>query len=148
MATLEERIKELCERTGYPVDIHPGQRRYGPPTDLTGTVPPKDAEVFIGKIPKDLFEDELVPMLEECGPIYDIRLMMDTENSIVNKGYAFVRMINKEGAAQCVAKLDKFAIRPGKELGVCISQSNSRLFIAGIPKNKSKEEILTVRSLE
>lgn len=48
--TLAERMKTLIDRTGFPHDIHPGQRRYGPRPDLPD--PPKDAEIFVGKIPK------------------------------------------------------------------------------------------------
>ena len=93
---------------------------------------------------KDCFEDELVPLLEGCGDVYDIRLMMVPHETEVNKGFAFVRMTTRSSALDCVTKLDKYEIRPGKELGVCISESNCRLFLAGIPKDKTREEILEV----
>ena len=70
-------------------------------------------------------------------------MMVPHENEC-NKGFAFVRMVHREAALECVTKLDKYEIRPGKELGVCISESNCRLFIAGIPKDKTKDEILEV----
>ena len=34
-------------------------------------------QVFCGKIPKDMYEDELIPHFEKCGHIWDLRLMMD-----------------------------------------------------------------------
>jgi RNA recognition motif-containing protein len=34
-------------------------------------------QVFCGKIPKDMYEDELIPLFEKCGKIWDLRLMMD-----------------------------------------------------------------------
>ena len=34
-------------------------------------------QVFCGKIPKDIYEDELIPHFEKCGKIWDLRLMMD-----------------------------------------------------------------------
>ena len=34
-------------------------------------------QVFCGKIPKDMYEDELIPHFEKCGRIWDLRLMMD-----------------------------------------------------------------------
>ena len=49
-APLSERTKALLDRTGYPHDIHPGQRRYGPRPGHSE--PQKDAEIFLGKIPK------------------------------------------------------------------------------------------------
>ena len=97
---------------------------------------------------QDCFEDELVPLLESCGEIHDIRLMMVPHETDCNKGFAFVRMANRDAALKCVNKLDKYEIRPGKELGVCISESNCRLFIAGIPKDKTRTEILEVTSIE
>lgn len=85
-----------------------------------------------------------MPLLEGCGDVYDIRLMMVPHETEVNKGFAFVRMTTRSAALDCVTKLDKYEIRPGKELGVCISESNCRLFLAGIPKDKTREEILEV----
>ena len=55
----EGKIKELLARTGYNLDVTTGQRKYGgpPPTTVChADTPPSDAEVFIGKIPRDMFE--------------------------------------------------------------------------------------------
>ena len=47
-------------------------------TDWEGRDPPGNGcEVFCGKIPRDLYEDELIPLFEKCGTIWDLRLMMD-----------------------------------------------------------------------
>lgn len=99
------------------------------------------SQVFIGKIPRDCFEDELIPVFEECGQIYDFRLMIDPISGLT-KGYAFCTFTEKAGAQNAVKKLDNKEIRPGKRLGVCISVANSRLFVGSIPKTKSKEEIM------
>lgn len=40
-------------------------------------------------------------------------------------------------------QMDNHEIRPKKFLGVCVSQSNCRLFVGSIPKVKSKDEIFT-----
>ena len=37
--------------------------------------------------------------------------------------------------------MDNLEIRPKKYLGVCVSQSNCRLFVGSIPKSKTKDEI-------
>lgn len=43
-----------------------GQRRYGgPPPDWEGPPPERGSEIFVGKLPRDLFEDELVPLCEK-----------------------------------------------------------------------------------
>lgn len=46
-------------------------------------------QVYVGKIPKEVYEDELIPLFEECGTIWDLRLMMDPMTS-QNKGYSIV----------------------------------------------------------
>uniref|UniRef100_A0A3B3WDU7 RRM domain-containing protein n=1 Tax=Poecilia mexicana TaxID=48701 RepID=A0A3B3WDU7_9TELE len=79
----EARIRELLDRTGYTLDVTTGQRKYGgPPPDAVyaGPQPTVGTEIFVGKIPRDLFEDELVPLFEKAGPIWDLRLMMDPLN--------------------------------------------------------------------
>ena len=97
--------------------------------------------MFVGKIPRDCFEDELIPLLEECGQIYDFRLMMDPMSGN-NRGYGFCTYAAKSQALAAVKNLDNKEIRPGKRLGVCISVANNRLFVGSIPKSKSKHEIL------
>lgn len=43
-----------------------GQRRYGgPPPGWDGPPPERGSEIFVGKLPRDLFEDELVPLCEK-----------------------------------------------------------------------------------
>lgn len=65
------------------------------------TVMLKHGQIFVGKIPRDLFEDELVPLFEKAGPIWDLRLMMDPLSGL-NRGYAFVTFCTKEAAQEAV----------------------------------------------
>lgn len=58
-------------------------------------------QIFVGKIPRDLFEDELVPLFEKAGPIWDLRLMMDPLSGL-NRGYAFLTFCTKEAAQEAV----------------------------------------------
>ncbi|KAG7324505.1 hypothetical protein KOW79_012521 [Hemibagrus wyckioides] len=140
----ESKIKALLERTGYTLDVTTGQRKYGgPPPEavFSGTQPGIGTEVFVGKIPRDLYEDELVPLFEKAGPIWDLRLMMDPLSG-QNRGYAFITFCSKDAAQEAVKLCDNYEIRPGKYLGVCISVANNRLFVGSIPKNKTRESIL------
>ena len=71
-------VRAILERTGYKLDVTTGQRKYGgPPPNWEGDPPGNGCEVFCGKIPRDLYEDELIPLFEKCGTIWDLRLMMD-----------------------------------------------------------------------
>ncbi|XP_017544429.1 heterogeneous nuclear ribonucleoprotein Q isoform X1 [Pygocentrus nattereri] len=140
----EVKIKALLERTNYTLDVTMGQRKYGgpPPESVyTGTQPTIGTEIFVGKIPRDLFEDELVPLFEKAGPIWDLRLMMDPLSGL-NRGYAFVTFCTKEAAQEAVKLCNNHEIRPGKQIGVCISVANNRLFVGSIPKSKTKEQIV------
>ncbi|XP_024085159.1 heterogeneous nuclear ribonucleoprotein Q isoform X3 [Cimex lectularius] len=138
----EDKIKAILERTGYTLDVTTGQRKYGgPPPNWDGPPPGPGCEVFCGKIPKDMFEDELILLFEKSGKIWDLRLMMDPMTG-TNRGYAFITYTTKEEAQQATKDLDNHEIKPGKHLKVNISVPNLRLFVGNIPKSKGKEEIM------
>ncbi|XP_068448130.1 RNA-binding protein 47 isoform X8 [Clinocottus analis] len=136
----EPALVSLMERTGYSMVQENGQRKYGPPPGWNATSPPRGCEIFVGKIPRDVYEDELVPVFESVGRIYEMRLMMDFDGK--NRGYAFVMYTEKHEAKRAVRELNNYEVRPGRLLGVCSSVDNCRLFIGGIPKTKKREEIL------
>ena len=72
----------------------------GPPPNWQGPPPTKGTEIFVGKIPREMFEWELVPIFEMCGFIYELRLMMDFSGS--NRGYLFVRYSKREEASRAL----------------------------------------------
>ncbi|KAF8794475.1 putative RNA-binding protein 46 like protein [Argiope bruennichi] len=134
------KLLALSEKTGYNIVQQNGQRKYGPPPGWVGPPPPKGSEIFIGKLPRDVYEHELVPLCEQFGKIYELRLMMDYNGE--NRGYAFVTYTNNEDASKAIKGLDDYEIRPNRHIGVCKSIDNCRLFIGGIPKDKNKDEIM------
>lgn len=87
-----------------------------------------------------MFEDELVPLFERVGTIREMRLMMDYGTS--NRGFAFVQYASPEEAKRAIDQLNGHEVRKGRSIGVCKSVDNCRLFVGGIPKTKTKEEIL------
>ena len=50
---------------------------------------PWPLQVFCGKIPKDMYEDELIPLFEKWGKIWDLRLMMDPMSGL--NRYVYIR---------------------------------------------------------
>ncbi|XP_040290725.1 APOBEC1 complementation factor isoform X2 [Bufo bufo] len=137
----EASMRALIQRTGYSLTQENGQRRYGgPPPGWDGPPPERGCEIFIGKLPRDLFEDELIPLCEKIGKIYEMRMMMDFNGN--NRGYAFVTFTNRQDARNAIKQLNNYEIRNGRLLGVCASVDNCRLFVGGIPKSKKREEIL------
>uniref|UniRef100_A0A3Q1G5I6 Probable RNA-binding protein 46 n=1 Tax=Acanthochromis polyacanthus TaxID=80966 RepID=A0A3Q1G5I6_9TELE len=138
---VEMALLALMEKTGYSMVQENGQRKYGgPPPGWEGPPPPRGCEVFVGKIPRDMYEDHLVPLFERAGKIYEFRLMMEFSGE--NRGYAFVMYTNREAAQRSIQMLDNYEVRPGKFIGVCVSLDNCRLFIGSIPKDKKKDEIM------
>lgn len=136
----EEKLLELSNLTGYSVVQRNGQRIFGgPPPGWTGPPPGKGSEIFVGKVPRDCYEDELVPIFESAGRIYELRLMMDFSGS--NRGYFFVRYTCREDAKKATRELNNYEIRPGKFLGVIWSVDNRKLWISGIPKDRTPAEI-------
>ena len=136
----EKALLDLMERTGYPITQNNGQRRYGPPPDCNGiTIPLRGCEIFVGKLPRDCFEDELIPVFESVGKVYELRLMMDYNGQ--NRGYAFVVYCSRRDAQKAVRTLNNYEIRKGRLLGVCQSVDNCRLFVGGIPKKVKRDEI-------
>ncbi|XP_061665860.1 APOBEC1 complementation factor isoform X9 [Syngnathoides biaculeatus] len=140
-AQKEEGLRALVQRTGYRLQQENGQRRYGgPPPGWDGPPPERGSEIFVGKLPRDLFEDELVPLCEKFGQIFEVRMMMDFNGN--NRGYAFVTFASKQEARAAMKQLNNYEIRSGRLLGVCASVDNCRLFVGGIPKSKKRDEIL------
>lgn len=131
----------LMQRTGYSMVQQNGQRRYGgPPPDWEGLTPGRGCEVFVGKVPRDCFEDELVPVFESVGRIYELRLMMDFSGT--NRGYCFVTYTNRIDAKKAVKDLDKYEIRKSRFIGVNFSVDNCRLYLGAIPRDKTQQDIL------
>ncbi|CAH2075081.1 unnamed protein product, partial [Iphiclides podalirius] len=137
---MTHKLLDLMQKTGYPIAQQNGQRKFGPPPNWTGPPPPKGCEVFVGKLPREIFEDELVPIFSKVGKIYEMRLMMDFSGS--NRGYAFVTYCTKSEASTAVKQLNGYEIRARRHIGVVKSVDNCRLFVGGIPKTKTKSDIL------
>lgn len=128
-------------KPAFNAGLRKGQRKYGgPPLNWTGPPPTKGSEVFVGKIPRDLTEDDLLPLFESIGSIYEMRLMMDLNGG--NRGFAFVTFATPSDATKAIQQLNRYEIRPKRFIGVIKSLDNCRLFVGGIPKDKTEEDIL------
>lgn len=134
------RLLDLTQTRGVDILQVNGQRLYGPPKTWIGPPPPRGCEVFVGRLPRDVFEDELVPLFERAGAIYNMRLMMDFSGS--NRGYAFVQYQTQAAAQEAIKILNGHEIRPGKTVGVVRSADNCRLFVGNVPPDKTREEVL------
>lgn len=136
---LSQRLVALSEKSGYNIIQNNGQRVFAPPDHKKRPIPPQGSEVFIGRIPRFVFEDELVPHFERVGPLYNFRLMLDFDGK--NRGFAFASYFNPEDANRAVQLMNGFEIRPNVPLGVYKSVDNRRLFVGNIPIEITKEQL-------
>lgn len=70
---LPSKLLALAMKSGYQIVQTNGQRVYAPSNMRMLPIPPKGCELFVGKIPKCVYEDELVPLFEGFGEIYKFR---------------------------------------------------------------------------
>ncbi|KAJ1528063.1 hypothetical protein ONE63_007981 [Megalurothrips usitatus] len=111
--------------TGYNIVQINGQRiSTSPRIDRR---PLRGCEVFVGKIPRDCYEDELFPIFQTAGPVHELRLMMMFSGT--NRGYAFVMYERLQDARRAVDRLDNLEIRRGHRIGVLPCVNNCRLFV-------------------
>jgi RNA recognition motif-containing protein len=140
---LSENVNKLLDKTGYTLLQSNGQRIYGgPPPNWEGPPPSRGSEVFVGKIPRNCFEDEIVPVFEEAGEIYELRLMMNFSG--FNRGFGFVMFKSPETAVLAIKKLNNYEIRRGKRIVVVKSMDNFKLYIRGLPSDESESNIRSV----
>ncbi|XP_008544076.1 probable RNA-binding protein 46 isoform X1 [Microplitis demolitor] len=136
---ISERLIDLMNRTHYELVQENGQRRLTAP-ELTKEYRDriKGAEVFLGRLPRNCYEDELMPVLEKAGRLLELRLMLDFSGT--TRGYAFALYEDAKTARRARSMLDGYSIRPGHKIGVVKSIDNCRLFFGGVPKDKTKAE--------
>lgn len=104
-----------------------------------------EKEFFVGKIPRDLYKDEWVPLFEKTGPIWDLGLIMGPV-SVQNRGYDLSPSVEKKQQRKllnCVRTM-KFALV--NTLEYAFLWQKNRLFVGSIPKNKTKANTLEVLS--
>lgn len=117
-----------------------GQRLYGPMFGLDPSIKPvKGTEVYVSKLPRRMLEPDLVPVFEQPGPIYQLRLMMDFSGT--HKGYCFVKYFTLEQANQALRILNGYTIKEGVRIMATRSVDNCRLELTGIPVYKTPQEV-------
>lgn len=142
----KSKIEALLKRTNYTLTLSSGQRKYGgPPPHWEGSPPgssdPKLClQVHIGRLGPLVFEDTLVPALEECGRIWQLRIMVDATTG-ENRGFAFVDFFTKEEAVAFVQKYNNKQLGDGPLILARVTVPNCRLFIGGISANRTKETV-------
>lgn len=142
--TSSEKLAAYCQKTGYEIKQVNGQRIYSVSDSQKIPLPPKGTEIFIGHLPKKIYEYDIIPLLEKFGRLYNFRLMLDFFGN--TRGYAFATYFNSEEASRAIQFLNGYEIRPNFHIGVYRSVDNCRLFVGNLPVEKTKEEIFNMLS--
>ena len=65
--------------------------------------------IYIGNLPKDIYEDELLEMFEEYGTVKSVNIIKDRYTK-KPRGYAFVKMDDKDAALKAIEEWDEGSI--------------------------------------
>ncbi|NXT73520.1 DND1 protein, partial [Zapornia atra] len=120
-----------------------GQRRYGgPPPGWAGEPPPAGTEVYIGKLPQDLYENTLIPLFQSVGKLYEFRLMMTFSG--LNRGFAYAKYSSQDGARAAIARFNHFQVRKGCAIVVAKSTEKCELSMDGLGPSVSRRHLEAV----
>ncbi|XP_066833209.1 dead end protein homolog 1 isoform X1 [Anser cygnoides] len=120
-----------------------GQRRYGgPPPGWVGSPPPAGSEVFIGKLPQEMYENTLIPLFQSVGKLYEFRLMMTFSG--LNRGFAYAKYSSWQGAKEAIATLNNLEVQEGCTIVVCKSLEKCELSVDGLPTSVNQKGLEAV----
>ncbi|XP_006034208.1 dead end protein homolog 1 isoform X1 [Alligator sinensis] len=120
-----------------------GQRKYGgPPPGWVGDPPPSGSEVFIGKLPQDMYENKLIPLFQSVGKLYEFRLMMTFSG--LNRGFAYAKYSDCRSAQVAITTLNNFEVQKGCLIMVCKSTEKCELCMDGLPSSVSLGQLQMV----
>ncbi|XP_023792015.1 dead end protein homolog 1 isoform X6 [Cyanistes caeruleus] len=117
-----------------------GQRYYGgPPPGWVGGPPPVGTEVYIARLPQDVYENTLIPLFESVGKLYEFRLMLTFSG--LNRGFAYARYASWQCARSAIATFHRFQLREGCAIVVCWSTQKRELLMNGLAASVSQQEL-------
>ncbi|NXC52829.1 DND1 protein, partial [Aleadryas rufinucha] len=127
-------------KTGIKLVQINGQRRYGgPPPGWVGGPPPAGTEVYIARLPQDVYENILIPLFESVGKLYEFRLMMTFSG--LNRGFAYAKYASPQDARKAIATFHRFQVRKGCAIVVCWSTQKRELIVRGLDVSVSQQEL-------
>ncbi|NXD39305.1 DND1 protein, partial [Copsychus sechellarum] len=100
------------------------------PAGWVGGPPPAGTEVYIARLPQDIYENTLIPLFQSVGKLYEFRLMLTFSG--LNRGFAYARYASLEEARRAIATLHRFQLRQGCAIVVCWSTQKRELVVSGL----------------
>ena len=129
----------LATRPLYSVKQVNGQRVYGLIDAIPTNEPLSGSEVYIYNLPKDCYEDELVPIVESVGMVHQLRIKVVFSGD--SEGFGYVKYCDPFVAQKAVQTLANHTIRRVDSIGrtnyyrikSSISYDNKWLRIDSVP---------------
>ncbi|XP_066523014.1 dead end protein 1 [Hoplias malabaricus] len=144
-----ENLRSLLEwqrKTSITLTQVNGQRIYGgPPPGWKGPAPGLGCEVFISKIPRNVYEDRLIPLFQHVAPLYEFRLMMNFSGQ--NRGFAYAKYGDAESATAAIQNLDHYPLMEGVRLMVRKSTEKRQLCLGELPSGLGRDKLLVMMRL-
>ncbi|KAF7489505.1 Heterogeneous nuclear ribonucleoprotein Q [Sarcoptes scabiei] len=139
------KLMDILEKNDFVLEISNNQRKCRQRIDQKRSTSfdsfSNEKEIFVGKIPKDLFEDELIELFETVGRIRHLRLMMNPSTGL-SRGYAFIQYFDTDHSKSAIEMFDNYELPKQKtRLKVKMSVPSAQLFIGNISRNMSKTEV-------
>ncbi|NWV87054.1 DND1 protein, partial [Machaerirhynchus nigripectus] len=120
-----------------------GQRRYGgPPPGWVGGPPPAGTEIYIARLPQDIYENTLIPLFESVGKLYEFRLMMTFSG--LNRGFAYARYTSPQDARNAITTFHRFRLREGCTIVVCRSTQKRELIVSDLDVSVNQQDLETL----
>lgn len=110
-----------------------------------GPAPGANCEVFISQIPRDAYEDLLIPLFSSVGPLWEFRLMMNFSGQ--NRGFAYAKYGSPDIASDAIRSLHGHMLEPGCRLCVRHSIEKRHLCLEGLPHTTKRDSLLQVEHL-
>ncbi|NWT12127.1 DND1 protein, partial [Vireo altiloquus] len=107
------------------------------PAGWVGGPPPAGTEVYIARLPQDIYENTLIPLFESVGKLYEFRLMMTFSG--LNRGFAYAMYASPQGARNAIATFHRFQVRQGCSIVVCWSTQKHELIVSGLDVSVSQQ---------
>lgn len=98
--------------------------------------------MFISQIPRDVYEDRLLPLFQSVAPLYEFRLMMNFSGQ--NRGFAYAKYGDTVSAVAAIRALNLYPIQSGVRLAVRRSTEKRQLCLGDLPPTMERNELLTV----
>eukprot|EP01025_Chloroclados_australasicus_P025302 TRINITY_DN2528_c0_g1_i5.p1 TRINITY_DN2528_c0_g1~~TRINITY_DN2528_c0_g1_i5.p1 ORF type:complete len:331 (-),score=82.91 TRINITY_DN2528_c0_g1_i5:82-1074(-) len=113
-------------------------------TDDPMKMPPHGTEVFMGGIPHDASDEEILDFCKGVGKVFKTHIPRDPKLTEQNKGYAFIMFFTQKEARRAIAKLNnkEFANHADKKVRVSWSQQRNKLFLGNIPKHYTQDMVM------